>query len=85
MTDLALTLPPELVEEIAARAAAIVLEQLERDQSRDEGPWLTLPQAGERLGCSPDAVRMRVKRGRLEYKRQGRRLYVSRASVDALS
>ena len=46
--------------------------------------WLTLEEAGERLGCSPDAVRMRVKRGRLESRRQGRRVYVSAASVDRL-
>lgn len=49
------------------------------------GPeWLTLEQAGERLDCSVDAVRMRVKRGRLEARHQGRRVYVSRASVDGL-
>ncbi len=47
--------------------------------------WLTLEQAAERLGCSADAVRMRAKRGRLEHKRQGRRVYVSRASVDGLA
>ena len=35
-------------------------------------PWLTLEQAAERLGCSPDAVRMRVQRGRLEHRRQGK-------------
>ncbi len=46
--------------------------------------WLTLEQAAERLGCSPDAVRMRAKRGRLEHRRQGRRLYVSATSVDGL-
>jgi len=44
--------------------------------------WLTLAEAGERLGCSPDAVRMRVRRGRLEARRQGRRIYVSAASVE---
>ena len=47
-------------------------------------PWLSVKQAAERLDCSPDAVRMRAKRGRLESRYQGRRLYVSRASVDAL-
>lgn len=44
--------------------------------------WLTVAQAAERLSCSPDAIRMRVKRGRLDHRRQGRRLYVSAASVD---
>jgi excisionase family DNA binding protein len=46
--------------------------------------WLTLDQAAERLGCTTDAIRMRVKRGRLEHRRQGRRLYVSADSVDRL-
>jgi len=53
--------------------------------SRSSGPtWLTLDQAADRLGCSRDAVRMRVNRGRLEHRRHGRRLYVSAASVDSL-
>jgi excisionase family DNA binding protein len=47
-------------------------------------PWLTLAEAAERLGCSTDAVRMRVKRGRLEHRRQGRRLYISAESLDRL-
>jgi excisionase family DNA binding protein len=55
---------------------------------RPDGPesrrWLTVPEAAERLGCSADAVRMRCSRGRLEHRRQGRRLYVSAASVDEL-
>jgi excisionase family DNA binding protein len=46
--------------------------------------WLTLAEAAERLGCTPDAVRMRARRGRLEYRYQGRRLYVSADSVDRL-
>ncbi len=47
--------------------------------------WLTLAEAGERLGVSPDAVRMRAKRGRLEVRHHGRRVYVSAASVDRLA
>jgi len=79
------TASDELIETVAERAAAIVLERLERDRSPENGArWLTLAQAGERLGCSPDAVRMRVKRGRLEHRRQGRRLYVAASSVDDL-
>lgn len=43
--------------------------------------WLTIAAAADLLGCSPDAVRMRVKRGRLEARHEGRRVYVSRRSV----
>lgn len=46
--------------------------------------WLTLREAAELLGCSPDAVRMRAARGRLHTRRQGRRVYVSAASVRQL-
>jgi excisionase family DNA binding protein len=82
---LELELRDELFEAISERAAAIVLERLDRDRAVQKGVrWLTLAQAAERLGCSPDAVRMRVRRGRLEHRRQGRRLYVSAASVDEL-
>ncbi len=48
-------------------------------------PWLTVAEAAERLGCSADAIRMRCSRGRLEHRRQGRRLYVSADSVDRLA
>ncbi len=48
-----------LREELAA-------ELVDRPANGSHEPrWLTLEQAGERLGCSADAVRMRVKRGRL--------------------
>lgn len=46
--------------------------------------WLTVAEAAERLACTPDAVRMRCSRGRLEHRRQGRRLYVAASSVDQL-
>jgi excisionase family DNA binding protein len=81
MTDLALPIPDELVEAIATRAAEIVLERLRPAEPRE---WLTLDEAAKRLGCSRDAVRMRGKRGRLETRHQGRRVYVSRKSVDEL-
>ena len=81
-----LELPAALLESIVEAVTARVLERLEQAAATGNGgpPWLTLEQAAERLGCSPDAVRMRAKRGRLEARRDGRRVYVSRRSVDAL-
>ena len=74
--NLAAAILDALREELAAELTA---------RRADSGPrWLTLEQAGERLGCSTDAVRMRVKRGRLETRRHGRRVYVAAASVDGL-
>jgi excisionase family DNA binding protein len=86
MSDLAAIFGPELVEaleQLVDRRVAAALAALPTPDAA--APWLTLEQAAERLGCSTDAVRMRVKRGRLEPRRQGRRLYVSRESVDGLA
>jgi excisionase family DNA binding protein len=80
---LVFSVPDDLVETVTQRAAAIVLERCALAES--EPLWLTLDQAAQRLDCSTDAVRMRVKRGRLVARHQGRRVYVSRQSVDGLS
>ena len=70
-----------LVVEVVDQELDRRLDRLERDT----GPrWLTLDQAAARLGCSRDAVRMRARRGRLEHRYQGRRLYISADSVDRL-
>ena len=79
----------ELVEQLATHPRLQALVQARVDQSlaeRELRPraWLTLREAAQRLGCTPDAVRMRVNRGRLEHRRHGRRIYVSAASVDRL-
>jgi hypothetical protein len=78
-----------LVEALRPLVAAIVAEELklrfdERMLHESSPRWLTLEQAAARLGCSPDAARMRARRGRLEYRYQGRRMYVSADSVDRL-
>jgi excisionase family DNA binding protein len=80
----------ELAMELAVhpRFEALVQERVEQTLMArgnvQERRWLTLREAAERLGCTPDAVRMRISRGRLDHRRQGRRLYVSAASVDRL-
>jgi excisionase family DNA binding protein len=77
-----------LLEALRALVAELVDEQVARrldELNRENGPrWLTLEQAAEKLSCSPDAVRMRVRRGRLTHRYQGRRLYVSADAVDRL-
>jgi excisionase family DNA binding protein len=83
---LAGVLAPEVLEALEQLVDERVTERLaELHGSGDAPPWMTLDQAAERLGCTTDAVRMRVKRGRLDARRQGRRLYVSLASVDRLA
>jgi hypothetical protein len=78
VSGFAFPIPDELVETIARRAADLVLER----STSPEPAWLTYEQAAEREGCSVDAVRMRAKRGRYETRHVGRRVYVSRSSVD---
>ena len=68
----------ELIEQELSRR----LDELDTEVKRPR--WLTLGQAAERLGCSPDAVRMRARRGRIDYRYQGRRMYVSEADVREL-
>jgi excisionase family DNA binding protein len=76
-----------LLEALRPLVAELVERELDRrlDELHANAPrWLTLDQAAERLGCSRDAVRMRVRRGRLEHRYQGRCLYVSADAVDRL-
>jgi hypothetical protein len=69
-----------LVVEVVREEVAGIVEELRGERKL----WLTLVEAGERLGCSPDAARMRAHRRRLEHRYQGRRLYVSAEAIDRL-
>jgi len=85
--DLGAMFSPDVVaalQGLVDRRVAAAMAAVQAESGSGAAPWLTLDQAAERLGCSPDAVRMRVKRGRLESRREGRRVYVSRESVDGL-
>ena len=82
-----------LLDELASKLAthprfeALVQARVEEtltERRQHDRKWLTLSEAAQRLGCTPDAVRMRIRRGRLDHRRQGRRLYVSASSVERL-
>jgi excisionase family DNA binding protein len=76
---LALELPNALIETLAQRVAAIVSERLEDTTNRR---WLTVDQAADYIGRSPDAIRGLVKRGELTgYKPDGR-LQLDREELD---
>ena len=66
MSDVGLTLsvPAELVEEIAQRAAAIALERL-RQQAEASPRLLTVPEAAELLRARPQRVYDLLSDGRL--------------------
>ena len=82
---LAAALAPEVLDALEDFIAEQVAAEFASRPNPSTAPWLTLDQAGELLGCSRDAVRMRANRGRLETRRHGRRIYVSAASVAELA
>jgi excisionase family DNA binding protein len=76
---LAVELPNALIETLAQRVAAIVLERLEDTSNRR---WLTVDQASDYIGRSPEAIRGLVKRRQLTgYKPDGR-LQLDRTELD---
>lgn len=83
---LSVLLAPELldaIEDLIAERVAAALASAGPMAAAVE--WLTVDRAAELLGCSPDAVRMRAHRGRLDFRHQGRRMYVSARSVATLT
>jgi hypothetical protein len=66
-----LALIDEHVREVAAEAAREEVARLTQPRR-----WLTLAEAAEEYCCTYEAMVMRVKRGTVESRRQGRRVYV---------
>jgi excisionase family DNA binding protein len=81
-----LPLPPVLLEAVAQRAAALVLEQLRLEQierTPNPAPYLTVAQAAVYLGCrSRQRVDDLLSSRRLTRFKDGRRTLVSRAELD---
>ncbi len=77
--SLSVEIPNGVIEALAQRVAAIVLEGLEATSSRR---WLRVDQTAEYLGRTPEAIRGLVKRGELTgYKPDGR-LQLDRQELD---
>lgn len=76
---LALEVPNALIETLAQRVAAVVLERLEATSS---GRWLTVEQAAEYVGRSEEAIRGLVKRGELTAYKPDGRLQFDREQID---
>jgi excisionase family DNA binding protein len=76
---LALTVPPELVDEIARRAADLLAEQYGRVPD-----YLTATETASYMRCgSKQRVYDLVSQGRIEPCRDGTRLLFKRSTVDA--
>lgn len=81
MTELRLDLPDSVLESVAKRAAALVLERLESPRVQSE--LMTVPEAAELLRCKPQRVYDLLSDGRLERLKDGSRVLVRRADVVA--
>jgi hypothetical protein len=62
-----------LTEHVREIAAEVVRDELAR---QSQWRWLPVAEAAKQFGCTPAALRMRVKRRTVEARRQGRRLYI---------
>jgi excisionase family DNA binding protein len=76
---IALDVPDSLVEAVALRAAAIVIEA----QTASASPWLSTEQAADYLAAKPARVHDLVALGKLTPRRDGRRLLFRRDELDA--
>jgi excisionase family DNA binding protein len=87
VTGLRLELPTdvldELVEAIAERAAAIVLERLRDDGGSPPSPYLSVDEAAELLRAKPQRVYDLLSDGRLTRFKDGARVLVRRTEVEA--
>jgi excisionase family DNA binding protein len=77
MTSLALELPPELVEQIAQRAAQLVAEQR---AAVDDG-YVDVAGAAEFLACPSSRIYALVSANRIPHHRDGSRLLFDRGEL----
>jgi excisionase family DNA binding protein len=75
---LRIDLPPELVEQIARRAAELVAER--NGNARDV--WLSVADAAEYLRCTPSRVYSLVSARRIPFCKDGSRLLFRRSELD---
>jgi excisionase family DNA binding protein len=74
---LALTLPDELLDEIAERAAGKLLEL----QAAPE-PWVGVDEAAHHLGCKPHRIYSLVHRKAVPFRKDGSRLLFRLSQLD---
>jgi excisionase family DNA binding protein len=80
VSGLALQLPDAVVEAIAERAAELVLERLTPEPA---SPYLTVAEAAEHARCSRQRIYDLCSSGRLHRYKDGARVLVSRAEIEA--
>jgi excisionase family DNA binding protein len=82
MSELRVELPEELLEELAERAADLVLARL-AEQRPEASEYLSVREAAELLRSKPQRVYDLLSDGRLTRVKEGSRVLVSRAEIEA--
>ena len=80
MTRVTLDIPGEVIEQIAQRAAAILLAQHTEVAA---SPYLTIDEAARYLRCTRQRLYDLCSSGRLTRHKDGRRVLISRTELDA--
>jgi hypothetical protein len=68
----------EAVEELVDARLERKLAELDRDE------WHPIPVAARKLGCSPAALRERIRAGTVPASRMSRRLYVKQSDINEI-
>lgn len=79
MSDLALPIPDILLE----RIVGLAVERIERSERRTASPYLTVREAADLLRAKPQRVYDLLSSGRLTRFKDGARVLVSRAELEA--
>jgi excisionase family DNA binding protein len=84
VANLTVSVPSALVEAIAERAAELVLERIAAESSSPRLPDLMTPaEAATYMRCARQRIYDLLSAGRLSRRKDGSRVLVSRAEIDA--
>lgn len=79
MTGLTIDLPPEMIEQIASRAAELVAA---RKQNGEPDAWLSVAEAADYLRCSAGRIYQLVSARRIPFAKDGSRTLFRRSALD---
>jgi excisionase family DNA binding protein len=80
--ELAIAIPPNMIEAIAERAAELVLETL-AERAGAASPYLTIPEAAAYARCKRQRIDDLLSARRLTRYKDGRRTLVLKAELEA--
>lgn len=80
MTGLTVQMPPEMIEQIAERAAEMVAKQQGGRSVADA--WLSVAEAADYLRCSTGRIYQLVSARRVPFEKDGSRTLFRRSSLD---